>query len=204
MYDPIYFPGPNNTMYAHTRIHSGPMRPVEHGKDNEHERVAPINNGAELEEDQEEDQMEPQTEGMEEEINEDEALKADDELDIEVPEYHLIPVGPCKFVISRVRILRDVETPFGVKNRIQLTFNIKKADETGEIREWPIRRSFNVSANENSSLMKFHDQIRCPRPTKILHCRDYLGITGDAEIKYATLENGNTIAVIENFSVNCE
>ena len=135
----------------------------------------------------------------EEPVNENPTIAEDDE-EVAIPETELIPEGPTEFAINEIELLKGIETPYGVRDKVRFTFRLTRPDENGEMREGSIRRSFNLSCSAKSDLVKFLAEIRMPNPGKTFRRKDYLGIIGRAEVKHVALENGDEIAVLQNFS----
>ena len=123
----------------------------------------------------------------------------DDGMTMDLSKSHLVPEGPCEFSIKSARIQKGVDTLYGLRDKIQITFVVRRIDGSGELRQWQIRRSFNISSNDKSDLSRLHTQLHLPKPKKNVCCRDYFGIIGKAEVKHVTLEDGDIIAVLENF-----
>jgi hypothetical protein len=134
--------------------------------------------------------------------SQEDAVRTDGATGVDFDEIALLPEGPCRFKIEDAEILMQVQTPYGLKNKVRFGFTVAQTDEeTGETETGTIHRSYNISKYEKSELMQFTAQLGLPKPGKRFDPSVYVGLSGEAVVKHAEAYSGDEIAVLDCFKV---
>ena len=121
------------------------------------------------------------------------------DLEIELEAEKLVKEAKYKFRVKNIGIDRDVNTPYGLKNKLIIEYHIKAFIDDEEI-SYDLKQKYNISNSSKSKFYQVHRDLTGKAPIGKINLRNLLGIKGVCEVKHLELDNGDIFPQIVNIN----
>lgn len=123
----------------------------------------------------------------------------EDDLVIDMVDMPAIPEGPCRFTIKGFHRENNCPTAFGIRDKIAISFLVNYT-VSNELKEELLTRKYNLSRKPTAKLVAVLKALTGGNLGASLDLKKLTGIHGTAEIVYIAMEDGGTIADIQNLT----
>lgn len=120
-------------------------------------------------------------------------------LEISIAPQELIAEKRYSFSVRNINIDKEVETQFGIKDKLVLDFHISRIEDEKEI-SYNLKQKFNISNSRRSSFYGVYKDLTGEEPIGNLNLRNLLGIKGKCEVKHILMDNGDIFPKIVNIN----
>lgn len=122
-----------------------------------------------------------------------------DGLEIELQQEIAISEGRYKFKVQNLNIARQVETRFGIKDKLIIEFHICRIRDEQEI-AYDLKQKYNISPSYKSEFYKVYTDLTGNPPRGKINLRNLLNIKGSCEIKHIQMDNGDIFPKVVNIN----
>ena len=117
------------------------------------------------------------------------------EIEIEIG----IAEGRYKFRVKNLDIARNVETKFGIKDKLVIEFHIWGISDGEEV-AYDLKQKYNISSSYKSEFYKVYRDLTGIPPRGKINLRNLLGVKGDCEIKHIEMDDRNIFPKVVNIN----
>lgn len=121
-------------------------------------------------------------------------------LEIEIKPEIVIGEGRYKFAVENLGIENQVQTKYGMKDKLVVEFNVSRVRD-GEEYSCKLKQKYNISSSTKSSFYQLYTDLTGRVPIGKINLRNLLGIKGICEVKHIQMEDGNIFPKVVNINV---
>lgn len=119
--------------------------------------------------------------------------------EIELQQEIAIAEGRYKFRVQNLDIERQVETKYGIKDKLIIQFHISRIRDTEEF-AYDLKQKYNISSSYKSSFYQVYKDLTGEPPRGKINLRNLLGIKGSCEVKHIHMDNGDIFPRVVNIN----
>lgn len=119
--------------------------------------------------------------------------------EIELKQEIAIAEGRYQFRVQNLNIERQVETRYGIKDKVVIQYHISRIIDDEEF-AYDLKQKYNISSSYKSSFYKVYKDLTGEPPRGKINLRNLLSIKGNCEIRHIQMDNGDIFPKVVNIN----